>query len=113
LDCLFCNIAHKQYPSDIVYETEQVIAFKDVNPQAPIHLLVIPKGHYNTFLDMHRQSPQTAIDMHEAVQTLVAENDLEDKGFRVVVNTGISGGQTVFHIHYHLLGGRDMHWPPG
>ena len=113
MDCLFCNIASKACPSDMVYETDQIVAIKDIHPQAPVHLLIIPKGHHDSLLDMHRQSPQTAVDVHEAVQTLVTQYDLHINGFRVVVNTGSSAGQTVLHVHYHLLGGRDMHWPPG
>lgn len=111
-DCIFCRIAAKQLPSDIVYEDDAVVAFRDINPQAPVHLLVIPRRHVANVLEV---ADDTALigGIHRVIARLAADHGLRDHGFRVVVNTGAHGGQTVDHLHYHLLGGRSMQWPPG
>ena len=110
-DCLFCNIAKKEIPSDIVYEDENVLAFKDINPQAPVHIVIIPKEHYANILEVDENS-DTFKHLIKAAQKISKELNLDD-GFRLVINTGEEGGQTVNHLHLHLLGGRFMEWPPG
>jgi histidine triad (HIT) family protein len=111
-DCLFCKILAGEIPANRVYEDEHSIAFPDINPQAPTHLLIIPKEH--------RASPAKALAEHEPLlgHLLTVAADLArthklEKGYRIVINTGEDGGQTVHHLHVHLLGGRPMHWPPG
>lgn len=113
-DCIFCKIAQKEIPSQLVYEDEQVAAFRDLEPQAPVHVLVIPKKHVESLLAL------TAVDkalishiMIDVIPQLAKELQVDEKGFRVVANTGDEGGQSVKHLHFHLLGGRSMQWPPG
>ncbi len=113
-DCIFCKIAQKEIPSQLVYEDEQVAAFRDLEPQAPVHVLVIPKKHVQSLLAL------TAVDkdlishiMIDVIPQLAKELQVDEKGFRVVANTGDEGGQSVKHLHFHLLGGRSMQWPPG
>ncbi len=113
-DCIFCKIAQKEIPSQLVYEDEQVAAFRDLEPQAPVHVLVIPKKHVQSLLAL------TAVDkdlishiMIDVIPQLAKELQVDEKGFRVVANTGDEGGQSVEHLHFHLLGGRSMQWPPG
>ena len=113
-DCIFCKIAQKEIPSQLVYEDEQVAAFSDLEPQAPVHVLVIPKKHVQSLLAL------TAVDkdlishiMIDVIPHLAKELHVDEKGFRVVANTGDEGGQSVEHLHFHLLGGRSMQWPPG
>jgi histidine triad (HIT) family protein len=113
MDCLFCSIADKSIPSDIVYEDEQVIAFRDVSPQAPTHILVIPKQHIATINDMDISQGHLIGHMIYTAKSIAKQEELSDDGFRLVMNCNESGGQTVFHIHLHLLGGRTMTWPPG
>jgi histidine triad (HIT) family protein len=111
-DCLFCRILAGEIPANRVYEDEYSIAFPDINPQAPTHLLIIPKEHL--------ASQARVLAEHEpmlghllVVAAKLAQSQKLDKGYRVVINTGEDGGQTVHHLHVHLLGGRPMHWPPG
>ena len=111
-DCLFCKIASDVIPVTRLYENEAVLAFPDINPQAPVHLLIIPKRHFASL------AHTTATDTELLGQLLIAANEVAqqqhlDNGFRIVINTGADGGQTVNHLHLHLLGGRQMHWPPG
>lgn len=113
-DCIFCKIAQKEIPSQLVYEDEQVAVFRDLEPQAPVHVLVIPKKHVQSLLAL------TAVDkdlishiMIDVIPQLAKELQVDEKGFRVVANTGDEGGQSVEHLHFHLLGGRSMQWPPG
>ena len=105
-DCIFCKIAQKEIPSKLVYEDDTVVAFRDLEPQAPQHVLVIPKKHVESLLALEEEDK--ALVSHIAQELGIAE-----KGFRVVANTGEEGGQTVKHLHFHLLGGRSMQWPPG
>ena len=112
-DCLFCKIIDGQIDSDIVYEDEQVIAFKDINPQAPTHILIAPKKHISTLLDLEEADNQLIGHIYQVANKLAKEEGIAEDGFRVVSNCKEAGGQTVFHIHYHLLGGRDLQWPPG
>lgn len=112
-DCLFCKIAAKQIPATIVYQDEQILAFHDINPAAPVHVLVIPRKHV---ADLTELSPEDeALVGHIMLKLpLIAEQlGIAQDGFRVVINTKDNGGQTVHHLHYHLLGGRFMKWPPG
>lgn len=111
-DCLFCKIASDVIPVTHLYETEHILAFPDINPQAPVHILVIPKRHLASLA--HASSTDAEL-FSELLLTAnkVAQLQHLDNGFRVVINTGSDGGQTVDHLHLHLLGGRQMHWPPG
>ncbi|MDR3256810.1 MAG: HIT domain-containing protein [Endomicrobium sp.] len=112
-DCLFCKISEGEVPSYKVYEDEKVFAFKDINPQAPIHIIIIPKKHISG-LNTVRQEDERILGCIQIVASKIAEQFHEMKrGFRVIANCGSDGGQTVFHIHYHLLGGRVFGWPPG
>ena len=112
-DCIFCKIAAKEIPSTVVYEDEQVLAFKDLEPQAPFHALEIPKKHVESVGALTAADKELAGHiLCEVIPQIAKENKL-DKGFRVVANTGDEGGQTVKHLHFHVLGGRSMQWPPG
>ena len=112
-DCLFCKIVDGEIDSDIVYEDEQVIAFKDINPQAPTHILIAPKKHIPTLLDLEEEDNELVGHIYQVAKELAQKEGIAEDGFRVVSNCNEAGGQTVFHIHYHLLGGRDLQWPPG
>lgn len=112
-ECLFCKIIDGEIDSDIVYEDEQVIAFKDINPQAPTHILIVPKKHISTLLDLDTEDNQLIGHIYQVANKLAKREGIAEDGFRVVSNCKEAGGQTVFHIHYHLLGGRDLQWPPG
>ena len=112
-DCLFCKIAAKQIPAKIVFEDEQVIAFRDVNPQAPVHLLIIPKQHISTVNDVQQEHKSLIGHMVLSAQKLAQAEGIAESGYRLVMNCNDDGGQTVFHIHLHLQGGRSLHWPPG
>ncbi|MFD6952863.1 histidine triad nucleotide-binding protein [Nocardiopsis sp. TSRI0078] len=112
-DCLFCKIAKGEVPAEIVRESERTVAFRDINPQAPTHVLIIPREHYPT-ADAAAAADTGLIDeiVREAHAVATAE-DVADLGYRLVFNTGSGAGQTVFHLHGHLLGGRGLNWPPG
>lgn len=112
-NCLFCKIASGDETSEKVYDDEHLIAIKDINPQAPVHLLIIPKKHIGTLMDMEDSDKELMGSVCSAAKFLAEENDLEMSGFRLVLNCGMGAGQTVFHLHFHLLGGRPMKWPPG
>ena len=113
-DCIFCKIAQKEIPSDLVYEDESVVAFKDLEPQAPVHVLVIPKKHIESLLALSAGDKElVAHILCDVVPGLAKKLGVDAKGFRVAVNTGEEGGQSVKHLHFHLLGGRSMQWPPG
>ncbi|MCG0274759.1 MAG: histidine triad nucleotide-binding protein [Thermosediminibacteraceae bacterium] len=113
MDCVFCRIVNKEIPAAVVYEDEEVMAFKDINPQAPVHILIIPKQHLTSIMDLDDSNSDVVKKIIKVAQNLARENNIDKKGFRVVVNTGNDGGQTVHHLHFHLLGGRFMTWPPG
>lgn len=113
VDCIFCKIAGHEIPAGVVYEDEDVIAFKDINPQAPIHLLIVPKKHVASIMEINDDNKDIVNKIVKAAQNLARQNNIDSKGFRLVVNTGNDGGQTVNHLHFHLLGGRFMTWPPG
>ena len=113
-DCIFCKIAAKEIPSSLVYEDEQVVAFKDLEPQAPVHVLVIPKKHVESVLALAEEDKGLVSHiLVDVIPQLAQKLGIAEKGFRVVANTGEEGGQTVKHLHFHLLGGRSMQWPPG
>lgn len=112
-DCLFCKIVAKQIPAKIVYEDETVVAFRDINPQAPVHILIIPKQHLTTLNDVHAEYASLTGQMIIAARKLAEAESIADSGYRLVMNCNSDGGQSVYHIHLHLLGGRSMHWPPG
>jgi histidine triad (HIT) family protein len=109
---LFCDIVKKKIPADIVYESDTVLGFKDISPQAPVHILVIPKEHTESIVTMDPQQAQMN-DVLKAIQEITTNLGLDENGFRVVTNCGSWGGQTVHHVHFHILGGRPLSWPPG
>ncbi|RJL26468.1 histidine triad nucleotide-binding protein [Bailinhaonella thermotolerans] len=112
-DCLFCKIVAKEIPATVVRETDTTLAFRDINPQAPTHVLVIPKAHHPTAAALADEDPGLAADVLCEARNVAADEGIEDAGYRVVFNTGPGAGQTVFHVHAHVLGGRDLRWPPG
>lgn len=112
-DCLFCKIISKTIPAEIVFENQELIAIKDVHPQAPVHLLVIPKTHKSSVLDLEDSDQDIMGAIILKVKKLAQEKGIDSSGFRMVLNCGEDGGQTVSHIHFHLMGGRHMKWPPG
>jgi histidine triad (HIT) family protein len=111
-DCLFCKIAAKKIPSKVVYEDEDVFAFEDIGPQAPTHVLVIPRKHFAS-LEHATPEDQAVLGKLQLVAAQLARKLKLSDGYRTVVNTGSGAGQTVFHLHLHLLGGRSFAWPPG
>ena len=111
-DCLFCKIALKQIPAKIVYEDPEIFAFEDIGPQAPTHLLICPRKHLSSLQDAAPEDASMLGRLQLVATKLAGERNLRD-GFRTVVNTGEHGGQSVPHLHVHLLGGRSMRWPPG
>lgn len=113
MDCIFCKIINKEIPAKVAYEDDNVVAFHDINPQAPIHLLIVPKKHIASVMEIDDEENLLLGDIILTAQNLARENNLDKKGFRIVVNTGEEGGQTVNHLHFHLLGGRFLTWPPG
>lgn len=113
MDCIFCKIAEKKIPAPIVYEDDRVVAFEDLNPQAPVHVLVIPRKHIPTILDITENDYQLIGYLYHIAGSIAKERDIAERGFRLVLNCNREAGQTVFHIHLHLVGGRPMHWPPG
>ncbi len=113
MDCLFCKIVNKQIASKIVYEDDMILAFEDINPQAPLHVLVIPKKHISTSLDIKEEDFRLIGSLYAAANKIALENNIAERGFRLVMNCNKEAGQTVFHIHLHILGGRPMRWPPG
>ena len=111
-ECLFCKIANKEVASSIVYEDENMVAFNDVNPQAPVHILVVPKKHIPTLLGVKDEDKELMFSIQKVIANIAQQKNLID-GFRVVINCGPNAGQAVYHLHFHLLGGRKMEWPPG
>ena len=110
-DCLFCRIVRREIPAGIVYETEDVVGFRDINPQAPVHVLIIPKTHVES-LDRATDAGMLG-KMSLAAAEIARAKGIAEDGYRTVMNTGAGAGQPVFHIHLHLLGGRKLDWPPG
>ena len=112
-ECLFCNIVNKNIPCDKLIENDSIIAFRDINPQAPIHILIIPKKHISTINDLKHDDSILIGEMFLMAKELAQVENINNSGFRMVFNCNEDGGQTVFHIHLHLLGGRKLSWPPG
>ena len=112
-DCLFCKMVSGDITPDTVYEDDQVLAFRDLNPQAPLHVLVIPKQHISTLNELNDSNEQLAGHLLAAAAKVAAQEGYADSGYRTVVNCNADGGQTVFHLHLHLLAGRAMQWPAG
>ena len=112
-DCIFCKIANKEISSEILYEDEFVVAFKDLEPQAPVHILIVPKKHIASLNDLTADDAELLARIVLAAQKLAKDNGIAERGYRLVNNCGIEGGQTVGHLHFHLLGGREMLWPAG
>lgn len=110
---LFLKIISREIPADIIYETEDVLAFRDINPQAPVHIVVIPKVHVETVDDLTESQESIAGKLLLAAAQIARNEGVADSGYRLVMNCRGHGGQTVFHIHMHLLAGRQMQWPPG
>jgi histidine triad (HIT) family protein len=113
MDCLFCKIIEREIPGSIVYEDDRVIAFNDIKPQAPTHVLVVPKRHIESLNELQPGDDQIVGELIRRAAAIAKERGVSAGGFRTVFNTNRDGGQTVFHIHVHLLGGRRMQWPPG
>jgi histidine triad (HIT) family protein len=111
--CLFCKIAEKTIPAMIVHEDDQTLAFDDIHPQAPVHTLVIPKRHVASIQDLGETDQPLLARLLLVCTKIAKDKGLADPGFRLVANTGRDGGQTVFHLHFHVMGGRHMGWPPG
>ena len=111
-DCLFCKIVARQIPADIIHETASTLTFRDIDAQAPTHVLVIPKEHQPNVVALGASSPQGLVELFEAVGDVATQEGLE-AGYRAVFNTGALAQQSVFHAHVHVLGGRAMAWPPG
>ena len=110
--CLFCKIINKEIPSKAEYEDEEILAFEDVNPQAPTHILIVPKKHYEQVADLSEADSELTGKLVLMARKLAAKKKLE-KGYRIVINNGPQAGQSVFHLHLHLMGGRRFTWPPG
>lgn len=110
-DCLFCKMVAGEIKPDVVFENEQVLAFRDISPQAPVHILVIPKRHVTTLNDL--DDSELGGQLLKAAATLAKQEGIADEGYRTVFNCNKNGGQAVYHLHLHLLGGRQMAWPPG
>jgi histidine triad (HIT) family protein len=110
---LFLKIISREIPADIVYENDDVLAFRDVNPQAPLHVLIVPKAHIRTINEMQPENAELFGKLFLAAQEIAAQQGVAEDGYRVVMNCNSAAGQTVFHVHLHLLGGRQFSWPPG
>ena len=112
-DCLFCRIVAGQVPADVVYATDRTLAFRDIAPQAPTHVLVVPREHYRDAAALVAGDPTLGAVLLADAAAVAVQEGLGESGYRVVLNTGAGAGQTVFHVHAHVLGGRPLGWPPG
>ncbi len=111
--CIFCRVVKKELPSTILYEDEETVAFKDINPQAPFHAVIVPKRHIERVSDLKDDQTTVAAKLIQVGNRLARKEGVAEKGYRLVINCNRDGGQTVYHLHLHLLGGRPFHWPPG
>jgi histidine triad (HIT) family protein len=111
--CLFCAVVDGKINANIVYQDDRIVAFRDIKPQAPVHILIIPRKHVAGVLDIEPDDYALVGEIFHVASRLAREEGIADSGFRVVVNSGADAGQSVFHLHYHLIGGRLMSWPPG
>ena len=112
-ECLFCKVAAKELDTELVHESDNVVAFRDINPQAPVHLLVIPKEHIESARGLTEKHADLAAEIFTTAAHLAKANEVDRSGWRLVTNIGSDAGQSVHHLHFHLLGGRQMGWPPG
>ncbi len=112
-DCLFCRMVRREVPTQIVHETDSVLAFRDIDPKAPVHVLVIPKRHVESINEVTTDDATVLGELFVAARTIAVAEGIADDGYRCVVNTGRGAGQSVWHIHLHVLGGRPFDWPPG
>jgi len=112
-DCLFCKMVAGEIEPDVVYETDRLLAFRDIEPKAPTHILIIPKKHISTINDIVTEDASLMGELYLAAKEIASQQGLAESGYRVVMNCNEQGGQAVYHIHLHLLGGRQMGWPPG
>jgi histidine triad (HIT) family protein len=113
MECIFCRIAQKKLPAKIIYEDGLSVAFEDSNPQAPVHTLVVPKKHISTNLDLKEEDNILIGHLFQVANKIARDKSIADRGFRLVMNCNPESGQTIFHIHLHIFGGRRMYWPPG
>lgn len=112
-DCLFCKVVAGDIPADVVHESDTTVAFRDIEPQAPTHVLVVPRAHHADAAALAAAEPTVLVDLVDAAAAVAKADGIADEGYRLVFNTGASAHQTVFHAHLHVLGGRTMTWPPG
>ncbi|MCD5398010.1 histidine triad nucleotide-binding protein [candidate division NPL-UPA2 bacterium] len=112
-DCLFCRLVKGEGESKAVYEDDEIFAFEDISPQAPIHILIIPKKHIPGLTRLGEEDKELVGKIHLVARRIAKERSLDESGFRIVVNSGPDAGETVAHLHFHLLGGRKLGWPPG
>jgi histidine triad (HIT) family protein len=112
-DCLFCGIVEGKIKGEVVYRDNSVVAFKDINPKAPVHILIVPVKHIATLLDLQDEDQELVGEIFSVANRLAEQQRISQDGFRVVANCGAGAGQTDFHMHFHLLGGRHFSWPPG
>ena len=113
MDCLFCQIIKGEIPADIVHQDERCLAFRDINPQAPVHVLIIPREHLESLDDASQKEEALIGHLLRVAARVANEQGLSESGYRTVINTGAGAGQSVFHLHVHVLGGRSLNWPPG
>lgn len=113
MECLFCRIVSGEVPSEKVLENDSVLAFRDINPQAPTHVLLIPKDHVISAAELEDQHAGVLMEIFKAASEVAISEGISESGYRIVTNIGREAGQTVFHLHFHLIGGRPMGWPPG
>lgn len=113
LDCLFCRLIKGEVKSKAIYEDDEIFAFEDINPQAPIHFLIIPKKHIAGITQLREEDGELVGKIHLVARRMAKKYSLSENGFRVVINSGPDAGETVKHLHFHLLGGRKFNWPPG
>ena len=111
-DCLFCEIVNQELDADVVFETENTVAFKDINPAAPVHVLVIPKRHVASSHELGTNEGPLLAELFDCIAKVARQTDV-DGGYRVVTNIGAAAGQSVNHVHFHVIGGRSLSWPPG
>lgn len=112
-NCIFCKIINQEIPAKIIYEDDRILAFDDINPQAPVHVLLIPKEHFSSLNDIPEEKKDLMGHILLKARQVAQEKGVKDRGYRIVLNTAGDSGQDVFHIHFHVLGGRRMTWPPG
>jgi histidine triad (HIT) family protein len=112
-DCLFCKIVHNEIPAELIFEDDRIVAFNDINTQAPIHVLIIPKEHFASLNDIPEEKKDLLSHILLRARQIAQNLGIRDNGYRIVLNTARDSGQEVFHIHFHLLAGRRMTWPPG